>query len=139
MRQKSYSITVPNITPSQIWKIWTDIPNRSAWDDDCEWAKANGPFQNGTIISMKPKDWPKVVTMEIVDCVPYQSFTDYTSFFLAGLYGTHEMHQTEHGLKLTTTIKVVGPLGWLWRKLVANDIVSTLPHQTALLIKLAQS
>ena len=138
MWQKSYSITVSGLEPSQIWRIWSDVPNRPVWDDDIEWAKTDGPFENGTHIMMKPKDWPKTVVMKIIECIPDQSFTDYTKFFLAGLYGTHHMEQTTQALKLTTTIKIVGPLSWLWRKIVGEDIVATLPRQTELLIKLAR-
>lgn len=138
MWQKSYSTTVEGLEPSQIWKIWSDIPNRPAWDDDTEWAKVDGPFENGSTITMKPKGWPKTVNMKIIECTPNQSFTDYTKFLLAGLYGTHQMEKTDKGLKLTTTIKVVGPLSWVWRKIVADEIVATLPHQTKMLIQLAR-
>ena len=84
MWQKSYSITVSGLEPSQIWRIWSDVPNRPVWDDDIEWAKTDGPFDNGTHIMMKPKDWPKTVVMKIIECIPDQSFTDYTKFFLSG-------------------------------------------------------
>jgi len=138
MWQKSYSTTVQGLEPQQIWQIWADVPTRPAWDDDTEWAKADGPFENGTVITMKPKGWPKIVTMKIVECIPNQLFTDYTRFPLAALYGTHHMEKVENGLKLTTTIKVEGPLTWVWRKIVAEEIVATLPHQTELLIKRAR-
>ncbi len=138
MWQKSHSIIVKGIEPHQIWKIWSDIPNRPTWDTDTEWAKSNGPFENGTLITFKPKGWPKTVSMKIIECIPNKTFTDYTQFFLAGLYGTHHMEQVADGLKLTTTIKVVGPLAWLWRKIVAQDIVASLPEQTNMLIKVAR-
>lgn len=138
MWQQSYSITVPDLEPHQVWKIWTDIPNRPSWDDDTEWAKADGPFENGTTISMKPKGWPKSVHMKIVECVPNQSFTDYTQLFMAKLYGRHYMEKSESGLTLTTTIKVTGLLSWLWRKILAEEIVATLPQQTELLVKMAK-
>ncbi|MBS0289034.1 MAG: hypothetical protein JSS07_03210 [Proteobacteria bacterium] len=79
------------------------------------------------------------MTMKIIECIPNQSFTDYTKFLLAGLYGIHHMEKTDKGLKLTTTIKVVGPLSWVWRKIVAEEILATLPHQTDMLIKLARA
>lgn len=138
MWQKSYSTTVKGLEPHQIWKIWSDINNRPTWDDDTEWAKANGPFENGTIITMKPKGWPKTVSMEIIECIPNQSFTDYTKFPLAALYGKHHMEKNGDELTLTTTITVAGPLALLWRKIVAEDIVATLPHQTHLLITAAK-
>ena len=138
MWQKSYSTTVKDLTPSQIWQLWSDIPNRPAWDEDTLWAKSNGPFQNGTVITFRPKGWFKNVSMTIVDCVPLISFTDHTSFFLANLYGTHHMEKENDGLKLTTTIKITGPLAWLWRKIVGEEIVKTLPEQTAKIIELAR-
>ncbi len=138
MWQQSYSTTVKGLKPTQIWKIWADVSNRHLWDDDIEWAKADGPFENGTKIAMKPKGWPKVVNMEIVVSVLNQAFTDRTTFFGAILDGIHTMEETSEGLKLTTTIKVTGPLGFLWRKIVAEDIVKTLPHQSALLIEAAK-
>ena len=139
MWQQSYSTTVSNIEPQLIWEIWRDVPNRPSWDDDTEWAKADGAFENGTTITMKPKGWPKTVVMKLIDCIPNQSFTDVTKFPLATLYGIHEMEKIGNELKLTTTIKLTGPLSWLWRKLVAQDIVDTLPHQTQLLIQRAQA
>lgn len=139
MWQQSYTITVPNLKPNQVWQVWADVPNRPAWDDDTQWAKANGPFENGTVISMKPKGWPKVVFMTIINCVPNQSFTDCTQFLFAKLYGIHHMQETANGLTLTTTIKITGMMSWFWRRIVGQDIVNTLPHQTAMLIKLAKT
>lgn len=51
--------------------------------------------------------------------------------------GIHEMEETKDGLKLTTTIQISGPLSFLWRKLVADGIVKTLPEQTEALAALA--
>lgn len=139
MWQQSYTTTVQGIKPEQIWAIWADIPNRPAWDTDTQWAKANGPFANGTIITFKPKDWFKSVNMTIVECIPHKMFTDHTTFFLAELFGKHEMITTDQGLVLTTTITITGPLTGLWRRIVGQDIVDTLPEQTQQLIALAQS
>lgn len=138
MWQQFYSLTVPHLQPDQIWAIWADVAKRPAWDNDTEWAKANGPFANGTTITFKPKGWPKTVSMKIVECIPNQTFTDHTAFFLCDLYGKHEMQMVEGGLKLTTTITLKGPLWWLWRKIVGQDIVKTLPQQTQMLIQLVK-
>ena len=43
------------------------------------------------------------------------------------MYDIHEMHQDPQGLRLTVTLKVTGPLGFLWRKLVAEKIEANLP------------
>lgn len=137
MWEKSYSTTVQNLEPEQIWKIWSDISVRHLWDDDAEWAKIEGAFEQGAVFYMKIKDGPKL-KMHISECDPNVKFTDTYYFPLARLDGIHQMEKTADGLKITTTIRMTGLLRWLWRKLVAEKIVATLPHQTNLLIQFAQ-
>lgn len=133
---KTYSITVPAIEPRQIWKIWSDINNRPQWDLDTEWAELNGPFEVGAVFRFKPKGGPKL-SMRITECVPNQSFTDCFKIPFARLYGIHQMESTKEGLKIITSIKVEGLLGWLLRKIVAEKVAAEVPEQTAMLIKLA--
>ena len=55
------------------------------------------------------------------------------------MYGAHEIIQGKDGTtKLVTSISMTGPLGFVWRKIVANDIVSKIPEQTDALIALAR-
>lgn len=110
---------------------------RTKWDDDTEWVEAKGPFAKGTIFYFKPQGGPKL-KMEITECVPNQLFTDSVKFFLAKLSGIHQMEKTKDGLCITTTIKIEGPLWWLWKKIVGEKIVKELPHQIKLLVKLAR-
>lgn len=133
---KTHSITVPNLEPEQIWRIWEDINNRHLWDLDTEWAKLNEPFEKGAIFYMKPKGGPKI-KMEITECTINQSFTDCYKFPLARLYGIHHMERIKDGLRITTSIKVEGLFGWLLRKLVAEKVAKEVPDQTQMLIKLA--
>lgn len=137
MWEKSYSIVVPDLEPDQIWKIWSDISLRHKWDDDTEWTKMEGVFEQGNSFIMKIKNGPKL-KMLITECLPNKKFTDTYYFPLARLDGIHEIEKRTDGLHITTTIRMTGPLRWLWRKMVAEEIVSTLPHQTDLLIQLAR-
>lgn len=139
MWQKSYTTTIEGVSLDAIWAIWSNVPNRPAWDSDTEWAKADGPFQTGTVITFKPKGWPKTVSMTIIECIKNECFTDHTRFFLADLYGKHHMIKYEQGICLTTTIILKGPLAWFWRKIVGEDIVKTLPLQTSQLVQLARN
>jgi hypothetical protein len=45
------------------------------------------------------------------------------------MYGEHVFEDTTEGVKITTTMKVEGPLGFLWRKLVAQNIADALPAE----------
>jgi len=137
MWEKSYSTTVNDITQEQIWNIWSDMSIRHQWDDDTEWAKMDGPFRENAIFYMKVKNGPKL-KMVITECKPYEKFSDTYYFPLARMDGIHQMEQTTDGLRITVTIRLTGLFQWLWRKLVAEKIVSTLSHQTDLLIQLAR-
>jgi hypothetical protein len=53
------------------------------------------------------------------------------------MYGEHIWEDTPNGLKITTTMKVEGVLGFLWRKIVAQGIVDTLPKDMECQIKIA--
>ena len=35
-------------TREQIWELWSDVPNRTMWDRDLEYAKLDGPFRTGS-------------------------------------------------------------------------------------------
>jgi hypothetical protein len=137
MRTKTYSALPKNLKPSQVWKIWSDMDLRPSWDLDTEWAKLEGPFVKGAIFYMKPKGGPKL-KMRLSEVIPNQRFTDCWSVPFARLYGIHDMEETPEGLKLTTTIQIEGPLGWILRKLVGEKIVAELPEQTEACIQLAR-
>jgi hypothetical protein len=137
MWEQKYSVTVSDIEPFQIWKIWSDIQLRPKWDDDTEWAKMEGDFSKNAVFYMKIKNGPKL-KMKITECTIDQSFTDTYHFFLAQLDGVHSLEKTTNGLRINTTIKISGPLQWFWKKMVGEKIVKTLPHQTNLLIQLAR-
>jgi hypothetical protein len=138
MWTRTHSVTVSDIEPAKIWQIWSDIPNRPLWDLDLEWGRINGSFEQGAIFYIKPKGGPRI-KMEITECVPNKVFTDCFSVPFARLYGIHQMEKSKDGLRLSTTIKVEGLLGWVLRKLVAEKVAAEVPEQTEKLILLARS
>ena len=136
--ERSYSKVYHNITKEQIWQTWTDINNWHTWDSDIEFCKLEQPFEVGSHFTLKPKGAP-AVQIKLIEIIKYQKFTDCTKFFGAKMYGTHEIEEIPQGVKLTTTMKVTGPLGFIWRKLVAENIAKTMPEQTDALVARAQS
>ena len=138
MWQKSYEVEATDVTPEQIWKVWADVNNWNEWDAGIEYARTNDPFQQGCRFELKPKGGPKA-TIEIIECNHGRDFTDLTRFPLAKMYGRHEVHLIGSSrIRLKTTMTVTGPLGFLWRKLVAQNIVNDLPEDTAKIIALAR-
>lgn len=137
MWKKTYSVITQEVTKEQIWKLATDIDRWKEWDDTVEYSTLLGPLKEGEFFILKPKGGPKV-KIRLIEVIPFQKFTDLTTFPLAKMYGEHLYEETENGLKITVTMTVTGLLAWLWIKLVAADIVKHLPKDIANQIKNAK-
>lgn len=138
MWSKSYSKKVTDVTASQLWKVWTNINEWHTWQDDIDYAKIEGSFQKGNVFLLKPKGGPKV-SIEIIRAEENVNFTDLTRFPLATMIGSHDFIQSDDGLEIKTTMSIKGPLSFLWRKIVAEDIVKKMPEQTEKLIEKAKN
>ena len=137
MWSKSYSVVTKEVTKEQMWRMWSDVNNWTVWDNSIELASIDGKFEAGNFYNFQPKGGPKM-KIKIHEAVENQSFTDLTTFPLAKMYGEHTFEETSDGLRVTTTMTVVGILGFLWRKIVAQNIVNDLPKDIELQIKAAK-
>ena len=126
-RTKSHSIVTNEVTKEQMWKLFADVNNWHTWDKGVELAKLVGKFEKGNHFIFQPKGGPKL-KIGIVEATENRSFTDFTKFPLAKMYGEHTFEETPNGLKLTTTMKVEGLLGFVWRKIVAQKIAVSYTH-----------
>jgi hypothetical protein len=138
MWSKSHSIVTKEVTKEQMWKLAADVNNWHTWDKGVAFAKLEGRFEKGNHFMFQPTGGPRL-TIRIVEVTPNKSYTDFTKFPLAKMYGEHAFEETPNGLKLTTTMKVEGLLGFLWRKIVAQKIVDTLPEDMLQQIKTAKN
>lgn len=138
MWSKSHSIVTKEVTKEQMWKLFSNVNDWHTWDKSVEFARLEGKFEKGNHFMFQPKGGPKL-KIGIVEATENRSFTDFTKFPLAKMYGEHIFEETPNGLKLTTTMKVKGPLGFLWRKLVAQKIVDTLAEDMQQQIKTAKN
>jgi hypothetical protein len=126
MWTKSHSIVTKEVTKEQMWKLFADVNNWHTWDNGIEFAELEGKFEKGNHFMFQPKGGPKL-KIQIVEAIKNENFTDFTKFPLAKMYGEHRFEDTPNGLKITTTMKVEGILGFLWRRIVARKIVDGLP------------
>ena len=137
MWTESYSQVFKNVNKDKIWELWVDVDNWPKFNDDIESAKLDGRFNVGEFFTLKIKEGPSV-KVQIVEMTDGSKFTDCTSFPGAKMYVTHEMVEQPEGLRLNTTVRVTGVLGFLWRKLVAEKVSKKMPKQTEALAKLAK-
>ncbi|MGO4291336.1 SRPBCC family protein [Chitinophaga sp. RAB17] len=128
MWSQSHTLVTKEATKEQMWKLFADVNNWHTWDNGIEYAKLDGKFEKGNHFLLKPKKGPKI-KIELYETIPNRKFVDLTHFPLAKMYGEHTFEDTPEGLKLTVTMKVSGVLGFLWKKIVAQDIVNHLPEE----------
>jgi hypothetical protein len=136
MWTKSHSIVTKEVTKEQMWKLFADVNNWHTWDEGIEFAKMEGEFEKGNFFTLRPKGGPNV-KVELLETVENKSFLDVTKFPLAKMFDNHTFEETPQGLKITNTISVTGVLGFLWRKIVAQKIVDSLPNDMQTQIKAA--
>ncbi|MBK9566222.1 MAG: SRPBCC family protein [Saprospiraceae bacterium] len=136
MWTKSHSIVTKEVTKEQMWKLFADVNNWHTWDEGIEFAKMEGKFEKGNFFTLRPKGGPNV-KVELLETVENKSFLDVTKFPLAKMFDNHTFEETPQGLKITNTISVTGVLGFLWRKIVAQKIVDSLPNDMQTQIKAA--
>lgn len=137
MWTKTHSKTYKNLDKNAVWHLWTDVNNWVSWHTDLEYCTMDEPFKEGAFFYLRPKGGPRV-EIQITEIKEGVSFTDCTSFFGAKMYDTHHMEETPEGLRLTNTVTVVGPLRWLWVKLVAQNVADTAPLENDALAALAE-
>ena len=134
MWTKSHSIVTKEVTKEQMWKLFADVNNWHTWDEGIEFAKMEGKFEKGNFFTLRPKGGPNV-KVELLETIENNSFLDVTKFPLAKMFDNHTFEETPEGLKITNTISVTGALGFLWRKIVAQKIVDSLPNDMQTQIK----
>ena len=138
MWSKSYSKKVSGLEAEQIWDVWTNVNEWHTWQPDIEQARIEGEFKVGNTFMLKPKGGPRVI-IEIILVDPLRQFTDLTRFPGARMYGSHEFIECENEIEIKTTMSIEGPLSFIWRKLVAEDVANGMAEQTESLINTARN
>lgn len=126
MWTKSFSKVVKNVRKEELWNRLVEINSWHEWVPNLDYCQLDAPFQAGSHFVLKPKGAP-AVRVQLIDVKKGHSFTGCTRFFGAAMYDTYELDEGPQGARLTVTVKVQGPLGFLWRMLVAEKIANNLP------------
>ncbi len=137
MWSKSYSTTVSDLTADQVWAVWQDVNQWHTWQEDIDYARMDGEFVTGGKFEFKPAGGPRL-QLELTEVRENSRYVDLTRLPLARMYDIHELHARDSGLEITTTIRIEGPLAFLWRKLVAEGVADGAQRQTDSLIARAR-
>lgn len=133
----TYEQVFKGVSKEAIWSAWTDVNNWTRWDKDLEEVVLKDSFAVGSNFFLKPKGGPRV-SIAITEIQPLKVFVDATSFPLAKMYDYHELEETGEGLKIKSKIWTEGILGWVWRKIVAENVAKGVPEQMERLVEYAK-
>lgn len=137
MWERPYTKIYKNITKENVWQAWADAANWPKWDKKLEYCKIDCAFVAGAQFVLKPVNGPKV-NIVLSEVIPNEKFTDYCKFPGATMTDYHLLEDTPDGLRITNTIAVTGPLGFIWINLVVKDIVAGIPEQLDALVNYAR-
>jgi hypothetical protein len=125
-------------TREQIWELWADVPNRTRWDRDLEYAKLDGPFRKGSTGEVKLRGQPPRKFL-IIHCEPLEGYTD--RFFLP-FYGKMDWHhtikETGGGREVAFRIEVSGPAALILAPIMRNILRDGLLPSVDKLVSLAE-
>jgi len=137
MWQVEYQKEFKGVTAKAVWEAWEDVNSWPQWDKELEKTSLTTSFTKGSKFRLKPKGGPNV-TIEITEVTPLKTFTDITKFPLAVMHDHHELIETSDGVVIKNRLYVTGPLGWLWKKIVAQGVADGIPAQVEALIAYVQ-
>jgi len=108
------------------------------WNLDTEWARLEGPFEQGATGTLKPKGGPKVrFTIARLDD---EAFVDVSSMPGAKVVFDHRFASTPGGgTHLDVTVDIRGPLAMVWRKILGSGFVTTLQPDLDRLVAMAEA
>jgi len=133
MWSRTHSAIVKGLKAEQVWQVWTDVNHWHTWQPDIDHAHLDGAFAVGNTFVLKPKGGP-TVNIEIIQADTNRQFTDLTRFPGARMYGAHEFVVRGDEMEIRTTMRIEGPLAFVWRKIVAEGVAKGMPEQTERLI-----
>src|SRR4051794_17543442 len=116
MWTSSHTNVFKGMKKEDLWERWTDVNHWHEWVPNIEFCHLDKPFRTGSYFTLKPKGAP-AVKVELIEVEKEKRFTGCTRFFGATLYDTYEIQNEPQGTRLTVTLKLTGPLGFVWRKL----------------------
>jgi hypothetical protein len=113
-------------TPTDVWKMWTDVAGSPAWDQDVDWSRLDGAFCPGTTGAFKLKEGPRLrFTLDRVELL--RAYANTVRLPGLRLQFTHEMQsQSGQALLVRHGARIGGPLGWLLAPLLQKKLQSAL-------------
>ena len=118
------------LTPSQIFRFYTDPSTWGRWGHNTRWARASGPIVEGAIVEVKA-GYGKVYAVRLLRVVPDRLVVCEIRPVGMLVTNTYEVQPSATGVRIRHTITVGGRLAsltrllqlpWLYRRLLDKEI-----------------
>jgi hypothetical protein len=126
-------------SPQAIWELWAEVANRTSWDDGLEWARIDGPFQQGASGQVKLRDQPPR-RFQIIECQPIRRYTDRFYLPMGTTMDWHHSVEERGPNQRQVTFRVVanGPTSLVLAPVLRRILQGELPQTVDKLITLAE-
>lgn len=105
----------------------TRVSSDRVWE---AWVKAHGVHGCGALVSgsvgYMQSNHKKKIPYQIIDVVPYKSFSVCWKALFVRFVFTHEVNSTRHGAEIRYDFRIIGPFAWMVRWLIAPKIRANL-------------
>jgi Polyketide cyclase / dehydrase and lipid transport len=112
--------------PEQIWAIWTDVKNWSAWDTELVDSRLESSFTLGAIGKLTPKKG-RVAAFRVSQLNPGESYTFTVGLPLCRLNVHRYLQLQPDGTYFTHEVSFQGLLAWLFGLLLGRQFKAVLP------------
>ena len=125
-----------NATPTQIWKVWQDVDNWKAWDEQIELSLLDGPFQTGTTGRTKFKSSPSFKTL-LIQVEPEKLVVQETYLSFAKVISYQSMKQIGDKTEVTFEVEIRGLLSFFFACMSGRFIKKKIPLEMEEMLKRA--
>jgi len=121
----------------EIWAIWEDVQNWPMWDNDLEWSRIEGSFEEGAKGELKPKGWP-VTSFLITNLSIENSFETETCMPFTKLVFDHQILEENGVNQIIHTATARGLLAPILKFTLGRKLQREFIHSLKQLAKLTE-
>lgn len=138
-RWETSSTLEAEVRPAAVWeKAYADAGAWPKWNAEIKRAVLGGPLALGAEARIVFRTGLRL-RFHVVEFERGRLFTDEAHLPGARMGHRHLIESTEAGSRLTNTIYIVGPMAWLWRRILGPAAARTLPDAQRAVVELARA
>jgi uncharacterized protein YndB with AHSA1/START domain len=124
-------------SPATVWQHWSDMAAWPTWNAGIAALEIGGPFEVGTTFTMTAPGDDDPVTMQLVEIVPGELFTDVMDAGDFIVRTVHRLEPTPAGTRIIYRTEITGPAADQAGPELGPVITADFPDVLAALAKVA--